>query len=96
MEQDRMDTAKQTWRDVYKAAIAEVNPTEVRWKIDLACAAILQRIDALTGARDLSAMEEQREILDSLNNLRKLQRPESQGSADANQLTPCRPQEQQP
>ncbi len=84
---------EQTWRKLYEAALAEVNPMEVRRKIDLACAAIVQRIDALAGARDLSAIEEQREILDSLNKLRQLQRSKSQGSADANQQTPCSAQE---
>lgn len=93
MEQDTTDAAKQTWRKLYEASLAEVNPMEVRRKIDLACAAILQRIDALAGARDPNAIEEQREILDSLNTLRKLQRSKSQGSADPNQPTPCSAQE---
>jgi len=93
MEQDTTDKTEQTWRKPYEAALAEGNPVEVGRKIDLACAAILQRIDALAGARDLSAIDEQREILDSLNTLRKLQRSKSQVSADADQQTPCSAQE---
>ena len=93
MEQDTMDTAKQAWRKLYEAALAEVNPVEVGRKIDLACAAILQRIDALAGPRDLSAVDEQREILDSLNKLRKLQWSKLQGSAEANQQIPYSAQE---
>jgi hypothetical protein len=62
-------------------------------KIDLACAAMLQRIDALAGARDLIAIEEQREILDSLNKLRRLQRSKFQGSTYPSQQTPCIAQE---
>jgi hypothetical protein len=89
MEQDMT----QTWRELCKAALAELNPIEIRRKIDLACAAILQRIDALAGSRDPSAIEENREILDSLNKLRKVQRPECQGSVNANQPTPCSAQE---
>ena len=88
MGQNKTDVAEQTWRKFYEDSLAEVNPMEVGRKIDLACAAILQRIDVLAGARDLSAIEEQREILDSLNKLRQLQRSKFQGSADANQPTP--------
>lgn len=61
---------------------------EVGRKIDLTCVAILQRIDALAGASDLSAIEERREILDSLDTLRKLQQSKSQGSAAPNQQVP--------
>ena len=47
--------------------------------MDLACTAILQRIDELAGIHDKSAIEEQLEILDSLRNLRKIQRLEFRG-----------------
>jgi hypothetical protein len=60
---------------------------ETRRRIDLACTAILQRIDELAGARDKSAIDEQLEILDSLRNLRKIQRLEFQGAVDGNQQT---------
>jgi len=88
MGQNISGKAKPTWRELYQAASAEVDSAEVRRKIDLACTAILQRINALAGARDLWAVEEQREILESLNNLRRIQQPEFQPSEDANQLTP--------
>jgi hypothetical protein len=84
MEEENVpDATNQTWREPYKAALAEVSPTKARKKIDLACQAILQRIDELAGVRDPSAIEEQVEILDSLHNLRKIQTLESQGSTDA-------------
>jgi hypothetical protein len=86
MEEENVPEAtNQNWREPYKAALVEVNPTKARKKIDLACQAILQRIDELAGVRDASAIEEQLEILDSLNKLRKIQSLESQGSTDATQ-----------
>jgi hypothetical protein len=88
MGQNISDKAKAAWRELYQAALAEVDSGEVRRKIDLACTAILQRINALAEARDLWAVEEQREILESLNNLRRIQQPGFQPSEDANQLTP--------
>jgi hypothetical protein len=88
MEQNpKTDTTTPTWRGAYQAALAEVNPVETRRRIDLACTAILQRIDELAGARDKSAIDEQLEILDSLRNLRKIQRLEFQGAVDGNQQT---------
>ena len=65
MGQNILGKAKPTWRELYQAALAEVDSGEVRRKIDLACTAILQRINALAEARDLWAVEEQREILES-------------------------------
>ena len=65
---------KEAWREPYKAAAMELDPAEARKKIDLACLAILQRIDELADARDTGAGEKQLEILDSLHNLLALQR----------------------
>jgi hypothetical protein len=94
MEEIRINrTTRETWRKPYKAAMAETNPVESRKKMDLACTAILQRIDELAGIRDKSAIEEQLEILDSLRNLRKIQRLEFRGAVDGNQLTDCSAQE---
>lgn len=88
MGQNISGKAKAAWWELYQAALAEVDSGEVRRKIDLACTAILQRINALAEARDLWAVEEQREILESLNNLRRIQQTGFQPSEDANQLTP--------
>jgi hypothetical protein len=88
MEQDpKTDTTTPTWRGAYQTALAEVNPVETRRRIDLACTAILQRIGELAGAREKSAIDEQLEIVDSLRNLRKIQRLEFQGAVDGNQQT---------
>ena len=84
---------KQNWRGPYRAALAEANPALVRRKIDLACTAILQRIDELAGACDASAIEEQLEIVESLRQLRTIQRREFQSSVDASQPTTAAAQE---
>ena len=91
MEETSMNPIpRQTWRELYKTALAETNHVESRRKIDLACTAILQRIDELAGARDNSAIQEQLEILDSLRKLRTIQR---QGSVDATPSGECVAQE---
>jgi len=84
---------KTLWQDQYKAATLEANPAELSNRIDLATAAIHERIGELTRQQNESAMEELRAISDALNSLLVLRKLEGQRSADATSTAESAPQE---
>jgi hypothetical protein len=69
-------TQPANWRELYEAALLEVNPTDLQKSIEVACLAMRQRSDDLTRSADPGALEELRAIADALQNLRTVQRVE--------------------
>lgn len=74
---------KELWQEKYKAAMVETDPMELPRKIDLANAAIHERIIELTGQHDEAAVQERHAIGQALSGLLMLRRPEGRASADA-------------
>jgi hypothetical protein len=66
------------WQDLYRSAILEVDPVELRKKVDLAKAAIRERNENLKRGRDSNLVEELGAIADALKNLAVLERSELQ------------------
>jgi len=71
------------WRELYEAALLEVNPADLQKGIELACQAMRQRSDDLARSADPGALEEMRAIADALQNLRTVQRVELRSSIEA-------------
>jgi hypothetical protein len=67
MDRQARSEAKSNWRELYSAALVELNPVQLRKKIDLANTAIHQRLYEL--APDL----EQRAIVEALRTLQTMQ-----------------------
>ena len=72
---------KQVWQTLHKAAVLETNPLELRRKIDVANAAIHERIGELANNLDSSSVEERQEIMDALNDFQILQQQTGQTPA---------------
>jgi hypothetical protein len=73
------------WQDFYKSAILELNPMELRNKVELARTAMNQHLEELRLGADANSIDEQRAIGDALKNLGALERfelksPISEGS----------------
>ena len=69
-------TQPANWRELYEAALLEVNPPDLQKGIERACQAMRQRSDDLTRFAEPGALEELRAIADALQNLRTVQRVE--------------------
>ena len=76
-------TQPANWRELYEAALLEVNPTDLQKGIELACQAMRGRSDDLTRSSEPGALEELRAIADALQNLRTVQRVELRSSIEA-------------
>jgi hypothetical protein len=63
---------KPNWQDLYRAALVELDPVELGKKIDLANAAIYQRLSELA-RNGVRSSDEQRAMGDALRNLRMIQ-----------------------
>ena len=72
------------WRELYKAAILELDPVALHKRIEAAHAAIRQRISELHSNYDGNSGEEQREMVDALNSLRAVQKVEFRLSSEPN------------
>jgi hypothetical protein len=70
------------WRELYEAALLEVNPADLQKGIELACQAMRQRSDDLTRSSQPGALDELRAIADALQNLRTVQRVELRSSSE--------------
>jgi hypothetical protein len=77
------ETQSAKWRELYEAALLEVNPVDLPKRIELACEAMRQRSDELTYAAGPDGLQELRTIDDALQNLRSVQRVELRSSMDA-------------
>jgi hypothetical protein len=75
-------TQSPNWRELYEAALLEVNPPDLRKGIELACQAMRHRSDDLTRSAGPGALEELRAIADALQNLRTVQRVELRASIE--------------
>lgn len=69
------------WRELYKAAILELDPALLNKRIEAAHAAIQWRTAELEN--DGNSGEEHRDMVDALNNLRAIQKVESRLSSDS-------------
>lgn len=75
-------TENVSWRDLYGAAMLELDPAVLRQRIGAARAAIQRRTEELTGSiHDCSAREERQQIADALENMRTLERVEFKSSS---------------
>jgi hypothetical protein len=70
------------WRELYKAAILELDAVALHKRIEAAHAAIQQRLSELQGNYDGNSGEEQPEMVDALNNLRAVQKIEFRLSSE--------------
>ena len=70
-----------TWFELYQAAMMEVDPIELRKKIDCATAAMHRRIDELANEKSPDAIEEQQKLIGGLHGLQTLRRLECQEPA---------------
>jgi hypothetical protein len=61
-----------SWRTLYKSALSEPNPAQQRRKIDLANAAIHERLYQLADGQ-VQGGEEQKAIVDALQTMRSMQ-----------------------
>ncbi len=77
--------AKVYWLDLYKAAMLELNPTELRNRIDLAEAVMQQRSHELMSSEEPTSLEEKCALADALINLAMLRRAELQTPFDVSQ-----------
>jgi len=73
-----------SWRELYKAAILELDPVALHKRIEAAHAAIQQRILELQSNYDGTSGAEQREMVDALNSLRAVQKVEFRLSSEPN------------
>jgi hypothetical protein len=62
------------WQDLYEAALLELDPIELRNKVEVAHAAMRQRCEELRLIPDAGSLEEQRAIADALTNLGVIER----------------------
>lgn len=70
------------WRDLYAAAMLELDPDILRQRIGAARAAMQRRTGELTGSnRSGSSTEERQQIADALENMRTLERVEFKSSS---------------
>jgi hypothetical protein len=76
-------TQSHNWRELYEAALLQVNPADLQKGIELACQAMRQRSDDLTRSSQPGALDELRAIADALQNLRTVQRIELRSSIEA-------------
>jgi hypothetical protein len=76
-------TQSPNWRELYEAALLEVNPPDLQKGIERACPAMRRRSDDLTRSSEPGALEELRAIADALQNLRTVQRVELRSSIEA-------------
>jgi hypothetical protein len=65
-----------SWKDLYAAAMLELDRANLPNRIESARAAIRQALDELASDRDLGAVEEAQALADALRNLQALQRVE--------------------
>ncbi len=68
--------AQRTWLELYQAAMMEVDPTELRKKIDCATAAMHLRIDELANEKNPDAIDEKQKLIGGLHGLQTLRRLE--------------------
>jgi hypothetical protein len=72
-------TTNPSWRELYRAALLEVEREQLRRRIDQAEKAIYQRSDELNGSASQSG-EERREMADAIRALRLLAQTECRSS----------------
>jgi hypothetical protein len=65
-----------SWKDLYAAAMLELDRANLPNRIESARAAIRQALDELASDRDFGAIEEAQALADALRNLQALQRVE--------------------
>jgi hypothetical protein len=80
-ERSVIPIARHNWRELYNDAVAEASPEEQKKKIDLANAAIHQRLYELANDDGMSG-EEQQAILDALQTMQAVKELKSAPSAD--------------
>jgi Zn-dependent protease with chaperone function len=74
-------TNSSSWRELYTAAMLELDRATLPGRIEGAQAAVLQALEELADNYTLEAGEEKQAMADALRNLRTLQRVEFRSSA---------------
>ena len=69
-------TQDAVWRELYRGAILELNPTKLQERIEAARAAIRRRMERLPRSHNDGTGEERQAMTDALENLQTLQRVE--------------------
>jgi hypothetical protein len=69
------------WQELYKAAMLELNPSELPRRIEIADAAIRRRNEELRVSYDPITSSERQQLADALNSLRVLRSIESKSSS---------------
>ncbi len=82
-QKEALMTKDVLWRELYKAAILELDPAILHKRIEAAHAAIQQRTAELGNSHDGNPGEERREMVDALNNLRAIQKVESRVASES-------------
>ena len=84
-EESAIQMAQRNWWTLYKAALAEQNPTKQRKKIDLANGAIHHRLYELANEQ-VDAGAEQQAIVKALQKMQAMQELKSISPGDAAQI----------
>jgi hypothetical protein len=75
------------WQDLYKAAMLELNPLELRVKIAVALEAMRVRDEELQQSPEPGSSEERRALADAVHNLSVLRRVELRPSSPNSEIT---------